>query len=271
MARFKPITEDLPAYRNVPEYGTVLVGTVHDAICYADGKDRRKKFLVELGRANHLILECQEGEIELASSVESTSASYEVFAFSEFDGKPLYLEGNRDAVLLLNRYGCRRDLFGAYSVLSESHRMEIQKDARELGKTEYDLYWFRLQLTQSSRAYINFSVNKSLAVLRKILTDPVLGSKPELIDAIGEEFLFFHSGVREVEVLGPNARDLCVRLRGNKFVILGYLHLDRVSKYVKGESIDPAMTWQQVIETADPVVRDAILRIENELVPPVLE
>jgi len=36
MARFKPITEDLPAYRTVPEYGTVLVGAVHGARCYLE-------------------------------------------------------------------------------------------------------------------------------------------------------------------------------------------------------------------------------------------
>ncbi len=44
MSRFKPITEDLPAYRDIPEYGTVLVGTKHGA-SYKSGEGKKERFL----------------------------------------------------------------------------------------------------------------------------------------------------------------------------------------------------------------------------------
>ncbi len=67
--------------------------------------------------------------------------------------------------------------------------------------------------------------------------------------------------------MGPKAKELCRGLRGSKLVVCGYNHLDTTENHIKGEPTEPPQTWQQVVETSEPHIRDAIRRIETELVP----
>jgi len=265
------MTEDLPAYRTIPEYRTVLAGTNHFASYRSDSR-KKERFLGEVRRANHLIV---EGDRNLTNFIAAglpatlTKTNYETLAITSFrEGDIHPLEGQEDMVALAKTHGCRPDLFTAYYILCQLGRKAVRHASSVRRITESEVY--RLILTglkARMEPYRNMRVNDAARALGRILHDPTFKDTDSILESIGLEFLWFEKRLREEEVMSPKARELCTGLRGNKLVIVGYYHLDSVEKHIKGEPTEPAPTWQQVIETAEPAVRDAILRIENELVP----
>ncbi len=238
-------------------------------------KVKRRDFSNELRRANHLIV---EGDRDLTNLVAAgvqaplTETNYETLAITSFRGDIHPLEGQQDMVALGSRYGCRPDLFGAYFILSQIPRKAVKHAASHTGTTESEVYrYFLTNMKAQLDPYKNIRVNKSVTALVRMFYDPMFRGSDDLIDQIGLEFLWFEKRLREEEIMGPKARELCTGLRGNKLVIVGYDHLDSAEKHIRGEPTEPLETWQQVIETAPEDVRKAITRIERELVPLVSE
>ncbi len=201
MSRFKPVTEDLPAYRSIPEYRTVLAGTNHFA-SYKSDREKEKRFLGELKKANHLIL---EGDRQLTNFVSSgipqnplTETNYETLAIRNFKGEANILEGHQDMVALGSRYGCRPDLFGAYFVLFNINRAAIRHAASHVGTTQSEVYrYFLTQIKDHLDPYRKIRVNDATRALVRILHDPVFKDADDLIDLIGVEFLWFEKRLRE--------------------------------------------------------------------------
>jgi len=252
--------ENTPIYEQVDSI--VLIGVAHGANAERQ-REKRAKFLAEIYRCDHLLLEGNHAVSNMNALLLPTN--YETTARRVFRDPAYFLEEDADIPALGEKYGVRKDLFDLYDSL------QILRAGLQVCNDNPEILARMLMndLEVKRRLYRGFDAIHPEETLRKI--GEMLRLFPEeeadVVCGIGEIFEWYKARVRDHELLGPRTRNLLPRLRGRKGEIVGANHVDYLARYLRGQATGPPEDWRSFAQGLDPQQRNVIRRIEEELFP----
>lgn len=263
--RYQPRTfTDLPIYRTVGD--VLFVGTRHDTNNEPWGKVQR--FLNYLSQCNHLLLEGNEVSGK-AIKTNPKMNNYEALALRRFNGQIHFLESDANYISLGAKYGMRPDLIGIYYMFGD-----FLTGIRTTKSLDNIAQWLRPIMTRRARSgptlqTLNIEQTvKQFATLSGQLAGGKIAVTSELITIMGMVFPWYFERVRDYEELCPETQALTTALDGKKGVITGAGHTQYLTDYVSGKAMEKPPQWSEFVDSLETRLRDTVLKIEREILPP---
>jgi len=252
--------------KNTPVYEEVgdllLIGTVHTADIKKSPRRKVERFLNEILKSDHLIL---EGYYHKATKLlqEKGEPNYERTAVNNFQGPVYYLEEGSDFRGIAERYGVRRDLIGLYDLFCDLY------DIVSMSHSQDDMLdTMRTDLETKKQIYPGWNEIDSDATLRMVhVTMSNFPENPNLIADIGIMFGSYLGQLREYEILRPKTLEFNATLNGRKTEIVGADHVRCLARCLKGEDVEHPEEWKIFVEGLEPQYKDTIRRIERDIFP----
>ena len=249
-----------PLYRDFPQHDLVLIGVVHrfDTQGIRNATERRQKFITEIQRAKHLIIEAEvrnnipdNPRVIDFDKVVSIYGHQAQFHFLE-DGTANYAE-------IAEKYGLKRGMLGIYNVFrylsrishlrcSDEEKIEILHGIMSNIRDNYGMSFIDVDDSLNKLRWLAANMPQTIGLAHKF------GSTV---------FPLYSADMREYDILAPKTLELLARLDGKKREIVGAIHVDGLEKHIREENVEPPPEWEDLTGRLAPEMGGFIRLIER--------